>query len=51
MITYLLAGPLFLVVMAWLMPSLSKPTLPFGVRVPARHADDQVIVEQRRAYR
>ncbi|WP_052371472.1 DUF1648 domain-containing protein [Amycolatopsis taiwanensis] len=51
MITYLLTGPLLLVVLAWLMPSLSKPTLPFGVRVPARHAGDPVIVEQRRAYR
>lgn len=51
MITYVLAGPLFLVVMAWLMPSLTKPTLPFGVRVPPGHTADPVIVDQRRAYR
>lgn len=38
-------------VMHWLMPSLVPHTLPFGVRVPADHADDPVVAAQRRRYR
>ncbi len=36
---------------AWLMPALAGPTLPFGVRVPASHAEAPVIAEQRVRYR
>ncbi|MDH6125025.1 DUF5808 domain-containing protein [Kitasatospora sp. GP82] len=43
--------PLVLLLMAWLMPALTGPTLPFGVRVPASRSDAPVIAEQRRAYR
>ncbi|MER7756491.1 DUF5808 domain-containing protein [Kitasatospora sp. NPDC097643] len=44
-------GPLLFLVTAWLVPSLTGPTLPFGVRVPPAHAADPVIAAQRRAYR
>ncbi|MFI9270117.1 DUF1648 domain-containing protein [Kitasatospora sp. NPDC052896] len=43
--------PLLVLLPAWLAPSLSGPTLAFGVRVPAAHAAAPVIAEQRRAYR
>ncbi|MGK4579171.1 DUF1648 domain-containing protein [Kitasatospora sp. HPMI-4] len=36
---------------AWLMPSLTGPTLPFGVRTPPDRVDAPVVAEQRRAYR
>ncbi|MFF7637274.1 DUF1648 domain-containing protein [Kitasatospora sp. NPDC008050] len=36
---------------AWLMPSLTLTTLPFGVRVPSERAEAPVVGEQRRAYR
>lgn len=42
---------LLLLLTAWSMPALTGPTLPFGVRVPASHADAPVIAEQRRRYR
>ncbi|WP_035799187.1 DUF1648 domain-containing protein [Kitasatospora mediocidica] len=45
------AVPLLILLTAWLTPSLSGPTLPFGVRVPPAHADDPVIVRQRGSYR
>lgn len=45
----------FLVVLVgalhWLMPSLTPPTVPFGVRIPAGRGDEQVIVDQRRRFR
>jgi uncharacterized membrane protein len=44
-------SPVLILVTAWLLPTLSRPTLPFAVRVPAEHAAAPVIVEQRRAYR
>lgn len=47
----LLSTSLILLVIAWLMPALARPTLPFGVRVPADHADDRVIVTARKTYR
>ncbi len=37
--------------LAWLTPSLTTPTLPFGVRVPAERVNAPVITEQRRRYR
>lgn len=43
--------PLLVLLVAWLMPSLTGPTLPFGVRVPASHAHAPVIAAQRAAYR
>ncbi|MBW0013870.1 DUF5808 domain-containing protein [Mycobacterium sp.] len=33
------------------LPSINSPTVPFGVRVPAQHADDPTIVSQTRIYR
>src|SRR5437588_9222907 len=44
-------SPVLILVTAWLLPTLGRPTLPFAVRVPAEHAAAPVIVEQRRAYR
>src|SRR5690606_28603525 len=32
------------------LPARARPTLPFGVRVPAAHAGDPVVVAQRRRY-
>ncbi|MGW4484253.1 DUF1648 domain-containing protein [Amycolatopsis sp. NPDC004368] len=46
-----LLAPVLLLAAAWIMPSVAKPTLPFGVRVPAERADDPLITEQRRIYR
>ncbi|MCC9307775.1 DUF5808 domain-containing protein [Kitasatospora sp. RB6PN24] len=43
--------PFVILLMAWLMPSLTGRTVPFGVRTPPAHADAPVIDEQRRAYR
>ncbi|GAA2251516.1 DUF5808 domain-containing protein [Kitasatospora cystarginea] len=43
--------PSVLLLTAWLMPSLTGPTLPFGVRTPPARAHAPVIAEQRRAYR
>ncbi|MEE6257363.1 DUF1648 domain-containing protein [Plantactinospora sonchi] len=36
---------------AWTMPSVQRPTLPFGVRVPVQRAGDDAIAEQVRAFR
>lgn len=38
-------------VLALVLPSINSPTVPFGVRVPARHAGDPVVVRQVRNYR
>ncbi|KAA9153087.1 DUF1648 domain-containing protein [Amycolatopsis acidicola] len=46
-----LIGPLLILAAAWAMPSVVKPTVPFGVRVPAERAHDPLIEEQRRIYR
>lgn len=43
--------PLMVLAVAWLTPSLTSPTLPFGVRIPAARADALVIAEQRKRYR
>ncbi|KPC61569.1 DUF1648 domain-containing protein [Streptomyces chattanoogensis] len=40
-----------LVAVAWLMPSLTGPSLPFGVRTPVARADAPVIAVRRRRYR
>jgi uncharacterized membrane protein len=48
---FLLLTSLLLLVLAWLMPTLGRPTLQFGVRVPADHADDRVIMTARATYR
>src|SRR5437764_1276270 len=36
---------------SWLTPSLVKPTLPFGVRIPMDRVGEPVIVAQSRRYR
>ncbi|QUQ63993.1 DUF1648 domain-containing protein [Kutzneria sp. CA-103260] len=38
-------------VLALVLPAVSSPTVPFGVRVPARHAADPVVARQTRVYR
>lgn len=38
-------------VIAMVLPSITSPTVPFGVRVPAQHADDPTVVRQIRVYR
>jgi uncharacterized membrane protein len=43
--------PFVVLVVAWLMPSLTLPTLPFGVRVPAARTGAAVIARERRRYR
>lgn len=44
-------GLLMLTGAAWAMPAIQRPTLPFGVRVPAQRAGDAAIREQIRAFR
>ena len=46
-----LALSALLVVIALVLPSINSPTVPFGVRVPARHVDDPTIARQVRIYR
>jgi uncharacterized membrane protein len=50
-----IALALFLILLVgvaqWLMPSLSPPTVPFGVRIPAGRGNAQVIFAQRRRFR
>ncbi len=36
---------------ALVLPSITSPTVPFGVRVPPQHADDPTVVRQTRIYR
>ncbi|MFF4014819.1 DUF1648 domain-containing protein [Streptomyces sp. NPDC001843] len=43
--------PAVLAALAWWLPSLTGPTLPFGVRSPDARSDAPEIVEQRRRYR
>jgi uncharacterized membrane protein len=38
-------------VLGLVLPSISSPTVPFGVRVPAERADDPAVVRQTRIYR
>jgi len=38
-------------VLALVLPSITSPTVPFGVRVPAQRADDSTVVRQTRIYR
>ncbi|MBT1001993.1 hypothetical protein KIH31_05190 [Paenarthrobacter sp. DKR-5] len=38
-------------VLALVLPSINSPTVPFGVRVPATHADDPAVAKQTRIYR
>jgi uncharacterized membrane protein len=45
------AGPLIILFATWLTPSLTPPTVPFGVRVPPNRIDADVISEQRRWFR
>jgi uncharacterized membrane protein len=37
--------------LALVLPSITSPTVPFGVRVPARRAGDPTVVKQTRIYR
>lgn len=36
---------------ALVLPAINKPTVPFGVQVPAQHAEDPTIAKQTRIYR
>jgi uncharacterized membrane protein len=38
-------------VLALVLPAVTSPTVPFGVRVPAQRADDPAVVRQTRVYR
>lgn len=40
-----------LLALALALPSISSPTVPFGVRVPAERADDPTVLRQARRYR
>ena len=37
--------------LALVLPSVTSPTVPFGVRVPARRTDDPTVIRQTRIYR
>ena len=51
-LTIISVGTLFLLlVFGWIMPALTQPTLPFGVRVPPERASDPAIARVRRGYR
>lgn len=43
--------PLVVLVLSWLMPTLTLPTVPFGVRIPPGRTDAPVITARRRRYR
>lgn len=43
--------PGFVLVLSWLMPSLTPPDLQFGVRIPAARRQEAVIADQLRSYR
>ncbi|GAA2888766.1 DUF1648 domain-containing protein [Nonomuraea rubra] len=45
-----IAQTALLTVAAWTLPMLARPTLPFGVRVPAGRTADPAITAQRRRY-
>ena len=48
----LVSGLLALVlVIGLVLPSIADPTVPFGVRIPAGHADDPAVARQIRLYR
>ena len=48
----LTSGLLALVlVLALVLPSITSPTVPFGVRIPVQHADDPTVARQTRIYR
>ena len=38
-------------VLALVLPSITSPTVPFGVRVPAQRAEDPTVASQTRIYR
>jgi uncharacterized membrane protein len=38
-------------VLGLVLPSINSPTVPFGVRVPAQHANDPTVLKQTRIYR
>ncbi|MBV9651676.1 MAG: DUF1648 domain-containing protein [Pseudonocardiales bacterium] len=40
-----------MLVLALVLPSITSPTVPFGVRVPAQRADDPTVARQIRLYR
>ena len=46
-----LFGPVLGLVVLWLLPTMNRRTLPFGIRVPAAHADAPVIATQLRTTR
>lgn len=50
---YVIMGFIFalLVFLSWMMPSLMRPTLPFGVRIPGERTDEPVIDQELRRYR
>ena len=51
-LTIISVGTLFiLLAFGWIMPALTQPTLPFGVRVPPERASDPAVARVRRGYR
>lgn len=42
---------IWMLIIFWLWPGLTPPTLPFGVRVPPTHVNEPVIGQLRRLYR
>jgi uncharacterized membrane protein len=48
-VSSLLSG--LLLTLALVLPSITSPTVPFGVRVPAQRADDPTVASQTRIYR
>lgn len=45
------AVSMLMLVLLQVLPSVSSPTVPFGVRVPAQRVDDPTVVRQTRIYR
>ncbi|WP_255771570.1 DUF1648 domain-containing protein [Pseudarthrobacter sulfonivorans] len=48
-LSFVLLGLVLL--LALVLPSLTSPTVPFGVRIPARRAEDPTVIKQSRIYR
>jgi uncharacterized membrane protein len=46
-----LSALVLVLVLALILPSITSPTVPFGVRVPAQRADDPSVIRQTRIYR
>ncbi|AUG81698.1 hypothetical protein CFP65_7094 [Kitasatospora sp. MMS16-BH015] len=42
--------PAFVLLLAWLMPALAAPDLPFGARIPLARREEPVLAAERRGY-